>query len=263
MQIRERDIKILMKVNECRWLATSQLKRYFFSNATTRAVSKRLNLLVKAGFLNCNRQSYVDEYYYQLGTKCRQLLLDNTEISAENLVIPRSFPKQLNHLSKINDIRWYVENSLKEVNGELHFFLVDRDLKGLLRNSLVIPDILLSFKFDSSGKALSFKGAVEYDSGTENPQYFGRDKIKKYYEMISSERQIFNTPGLQVLVIADSRRRIAQLIKYSFKFLNSNLKVLFCAMEDIQVSKNLFNVAFIDPQLIKGATANYMCTLFD
>jgi len=81
--------------------------------------------------------------------------------------------------------------------------------------------------------------------------------------MINSENEIFNSPGFQVLVIADNRKRIAQLIRYSFKFLNSKLRVLFCALEDIHVSENLFNAVFIDPQLAKIANSNYLCTLFD
>ena len=50
MRLTERDIQILLKVNECMWLSTSQIKRYFFQDNTMRAVNKRLRSLLSDCF---------------------------------------------------------------------------------------------------------------------------------------------------------------------------------------------------------------------
>jgi hypothetical protein len=248
MQLTDRDIQILKKVNECLWLSTSQIKRCFFADTTTRAVSKRLRLLVDAKWLSCERASSTDEYFYKLGSQGRDVLTEKVGIDSEGIRIARQLPTQLKHFSTINDLRWYFELAIQKESGALEFFFVDRELKSLLADSAIIPDVLVSFTIGESGQMKKYIVAVEYDAGTENPQYFGRDKVKRYSETFRDGKLISGAPDLRVVVFADTRARIVQLIRYSMKFLRKDRIFLFASLEDLSKGFGLRDYIFVNPQ---------------
>jgi hypothetical protein len=261
MRLTERDLHILLKVHECYWLSTQQIKRYFFVGATNRAVNKRLRLLADNRFLDCQRISPVDEFYFKLGVTGKVVLESHPTLNHIDIKVPRRFPAQLHHFSMLNDLRWYVEKSVQKKSGQLEFFLVDRELKGFLKDSPVIPDALVSFTLGSNVFNNRYVVAIEYDSGTENPQFFGRDKVRKYYESIQRGLDLFNYQNFKVLVFADYRRRIVQLISHSMKFLDPRLKFLFGSFSDLNDCGNLFSDIFIDPQQCDMTKGYRPCSL--
>lgn len=262
MRLTDRDIDILRKVNECSWLSTKQIKRNFFETTTKRAVNKRLRLLVDVGYLFCDRTSSTKDYFFRLGVKARQILEEHG-LESDGIYIPRTLPVQLKHVSIINDLRWYAEQSIQKKNGNLDFFFVDRELKGMLGNSLVIPDALLSFTLGQGSMMKRSVVTLEYDAATENPQYFGRDKVRKYALAFASRNGIFATEGLRVVVIADSRKRIVQLIKHSMKFLDKQIKFLYGSLEDLEQHSDLFATIFIDPTRNEIKGERHLISLLD
>ncbi|GEM_PF-2175858 len=262
MRLTDRDIDILRKINECSWLSTKQIKRCFFETTTKRAVNKRLRLLVDAGYLFCDRNSSTEEYFFRLGVKARQILEEHG-LESDGIYIPRTLPVQLKHFSTINDLRWYAEQAIQKKNGILDFFFVDRELKGMLGNSLVIPDALLSFTLGQGSMMKRNVVALEYDAATENPQYFGRDKVRKYVLEFVNRNGVFATENLRVLVFADSRKRIVQLIKHSMKFLDKQVKFLFGSLEDLEQYGDLFATIFIDPTKSEVRSGMHLISLLD
>ena len=90
--------------------------------------------------------------------------------------------------------------------------------------------------------------AIEYDAGTENPQYFGRDKVKKYEDAYDKGHPIFTNNDFQIITFADNRKRIVQLIRHSIKFFNKRMNYLFASIEDLEEQGNIFTNIYIDPQ---------------
>jgi len=263
MRLTDRDIQILLKVHECGWLSTSQIKRYFFDHATPRAVNKRLQVLTEGKYLYNERISLTNEYFFRLGSQGKQALADQAELDVENIHIPRQLPIQLKHFSTINDLRWHFEQSLERLNGTLDFFFTDRELKGLLGDSKIIPDALLDFKLNQADQMRQFIVALEYDAGTENPQYFGRDKVKKYADEVAGERGIFGTAELRVAVFADTRNRVVQLIRYSMQFLPKGRRFLFVSLEDLDGNTDIGDRIFIDPRSASSNGQVDLCSLIE
>ena len=130
----------------------------------------------------------------------------------------------------------------------------------LLDNSAVIPDILLGFSTTQPDKKHQYLIAVEYDAGTENPQYFGRDKVKKYADALHTGHPLFSNQNLRVIVFADSRKRILQLIRHSMKFLDSCMGFLFGALDDLRFKEDFFAEIYIDPFRNKTPEENVLCS---
>lgn len=128
---------------------------------------------------------------------------------------------------------------------------------------MVIPDALLGFSHSEKGFKRQFIIAIEYDAGTENPQYFGRDKVQKYGNELQVGNPIFSNKGFQVLVFADTRRRIFQLLKHSYKFLQKDLQFFFASMEDLAESGNLFAPIFISPEKSFVTDKLILCSAFE
>ncbi|MCI0550228.1 MAG: replication-relaxation family protein, partial [Anaerolineae bacterium] len=179
MRLTERDLHILKKVYECRWLSTRQIKRYFFPNTTDRAVNKRLRLLVDARYLFCDRSSRTDEYFFRIGTQGHMVLDEVLNAASTEISMPRRLPSQLEHFAKLNDVRFYCEAACQRTGGVFESFWVDQELKGVLGNdSPIIPDALWSFQMPGSDGIRRVLIAFEY-AHTETVRYFG-SKVKRY-----------------------------------------------------------------------------------
>lgn len=261
MKLTNRDIQILLKINECLWLSTKQIKSYFFPSTTMRAINKRLKMLVNEGYLICRQPSKTEEYYFKLGKKAKHVLIEETEIDSEHISTTCRFPAHLKHFSTLNDLRWYFETSINNKQGELHFFFVDRELPDLLGNLLIIPDILVSFSVPQEGQLKRYMIALEYDAGTENPQYFGRDKVKKYYEAYERGHFIFTNNNSLVVTFADSTKRVDQLIKYSKKFIDDRIQFLFASLEDLKMQSDIFANIYVDPKQNEQNKERDLCSL--
>ena len=261
MRLTERDIQILLKVNECYWLSTTQLKRYFFPSTTLYAINKRLKILTDQGYLGCQRLSRTEEYYFRLGNEGKNILLEMTDLDSKNIVIPRRFPVQLKHFSTLNDLRWHCEKAINQKKGKFNFFFIDRELKGLLHDSIIIPDVLFSFSLFQDGIDQRYIIALEYDAATENPQYFGRDKVKKYCQAFDNSHPIISHNNFQVITFADTRKRIVQLIRHSVKFINERMKFLFASIEDLKEYGDFLADIYIDPQRCNLNDEKIMCSI--
>ena len=75
------------------------------------------------------------------------------------------------------------EQSISKIKGKLHFFLTDRKLQRHLKGSPIIPDILCSFSLDQQGKKRRYILSIEYDAGTENPQYLLKSRKKNFMKL--------------------------------------------------------------------------------
>ncbi len=262
MRLTERDIQILLKLNWCYWLNTTQIRRYFFQGTTLRTINKRLKLLVDEGYIFSHQPSKTEEYFFRLANKGRTILLERTDLDKSDVHVPRKLPTQLKHFATLNDLRWYCDQAILKMRGKLNFFYIDRELKSMFNSSILIPDILLKFSIEQSHLQHRYVFAIEYDAGTENPQYFGRDKVKKYYEAIDGGHPFISNNDLIIIVFADTRKRVVQLIRHSLKFLNKQLRFLFGSLEDLIEHDDLFAEIYIDPQQEFANKKDLMCSIF-
>lgn len=247
MNITERDRKLFLKLNQASWLSTSQLLKCFFQDKSANAVNKRMRKLVNAGYLFCSRNSSMEEYLYRLKTKAKQYLLDHTSMKEGNIVIPKRLPQNLQHFLGINDIRLYFEKSIEKAQGEILLFASDRDLKSIYPQAPLIPDALVRFRYCSNGENQIYNFTIEYDNETENPQYFGSTKVKKYMESINRKQAVFGLTQYKVLVFADNMKRLISLMRHSIKYLSNPGVFQFCLITDLMPSLFITKPVFLDP----------------
>jgi hypothetical protein len=260
MRLTDRDIKILLKVNDCYWLSTMQLKRYFFPGTTLRAVNKRLKLLADQDYLFGQQPSRSEEYYFRLRNKGRNVLIEKANLNADDIRLPQKLPTQLKHFSTLNDLRWHCEQSILAIQGQLKFFFIDRELKSMFPGTRIIPDILSSFAIGRNNTKQRILIAIEYDAGTENPQYFGRDKLQSYAERTYHGHAPLGHEELIVLIFADTRKRIVQLIRHSMRYLDCQCSFFFGALEDLKERNSIFAEIYINPARKIGLNNKPMCS---
>src|SRR5437016_6307999 len=112
MRLTERDKEILRKLQRCKWLTTSQIQRVFFPDAALDPVRKRMRKLAHAKYLQSFRQHHMAEMLHGLGKP----------------------PKQIEHLTGINDIRLAAEKE----NPDL--FYAYWELPGFEWDYPIVPD---------------------------------------------------------------------------------------------------------------------------
>lgn len=105
--------------------------------------------------------------------------------------------------------------------------------------------------------------AVEYDAGTENPRYFGRDKVKKYHDEYVHGNTLFRHSHFKVLVFADTRQRVLSLFKSSLPFLDVSLSFYFAALDDLHQCQNIFDRIYISQRCLKHGNENVLCSILD
>jgi hypothetical protein len=246
MKLTIRDIEILQKVHECFWLSTSQIKQSFFPGTSLRAINKRLNLLMRNKYLVGKRKSLVDEYYFRIGVSGKIVLVNAGLIESEKIKIPRKLPIQLVHFSRINDLRWYAWQAVLKRQGNFEFYFIDRELEGLFGKLKVIPDAVFGFSILENQKAF----IIEYDRNTESLKVFA-DKIQRYYEGFKDNHNLWSFPDFRVLVVADTRQRINQLIGICVQILKPEVDFLFASLEDIKNENDLFAAIWVNPLQIE------------
>lgn len=191
MKLTKRCMALLRLLASARWLTTSQIHARFFPEARTDTASQRLLKLSKAGYLVSFRQSRMSESLFTLGPEGKRAL---EQSSANNIVLERRVPKQLEHLRGVNDVRIAAERE-----ESLRFFFSYWELPGLKWTYPIIPDAL----FALGGKTF----AVEYDRGCEGLRFFVRSKVTVY------RQGLLELPLAAVLVVADRRARMESLAR--------------------------------------------------
>jgi hypothetical protein len=119
-----------------RWLTTGQVRRRFFPGATADAARKRLRKLAASGYLVMIRKHRMSEALFTLGPEGKRALERG---GAEEVVLERRLPKQLEHFTGINDVR-----IAAELAGSLAHFFAHWELPGVGWRHPVIPDAVFS-----------------------------------------------------------------------------------------------------------------------
>jgi hypothetical protein len=245
--ITKRDEQLFIKLNQALWLTTSQIGRYFFPDKAANAINKRMRKLAKEGYLYPDRKSSTEELLYRLTTKSKKYLMMHTHLEPDNITAPKRLPQNLKHFSRINDLRSYIEMSVKNQSGKMVLFSTDREIKHIVPNSIIIPDAIARLKLPTNGGEKTINLLLEYDNETENASYFAKDKIKKYMQLIEQDNSLFGLRPVKVLVFADRKERINSLIKQSIKIINKPNILYFAAMSNLDQNDFLWGSTFINP----------------
>src|SRR5712692_8349853 len=111
VRLTDRDLRMLVKLAVCRWLATAQIQRLYFPEATLNAVQKRLRKLSDDGYLRSHREHPTAEAIHAVGRKGKPLV----EEKGIEVTLTADVPKQLDHMLGVNEIRIDVETSSARV----------------------------------------------------------------------------------------------------------------------------------------------------
>src|SRR2546425_6409607 len=123
MRLTKRCLELLRTLRAARWLATGQVRRRFFSDATADAAHKRLRKLTDAGYLVMFRENRMREALFTLGREGKEVL---EQAGTEEVALERRPPKQLEHFTGINDLR-----IAAELAAPLTYFFACWELPGL------------------------------------------------------------------------------------------------------------------------------------
>ena len=245
--ITKRDEQLFIKLNQALWLTTSQIGRHFFPDKAPNAINKRMRKLAKEGYLYPDRRSSTEEYLFRLTTKSKQYLLMYTPLELENITVPKRLPQNLKHFTRINDLRSYIEKSVKDRSGQMMLFSTDREIKRIVPNSIIIPDAIARVKLPTNGGEKTVNLFLEYDNETENASYFAKDKIKKYVQLLEKGNSLFGLKPVKVLVFADRKERINSLLNQSIKIINKPNIFYFSTMGHLDQNDFLAGSNFINP----------------
>jgi hypothetical protein len=169
------------------------VRRRFFPNASASAARRRLRKLAAAGYLVKHQEGRMREALFTLGREAGRVL-ETERDGGIAMVLERRLPKQLDHLTGINDIR-----IAAELLGRLAYFFAAWELPALGWKHPIVPDAI----FRASERTF----AVEYDRGGEGLRYFIGSKIAHY------RRGLPEFPVAAVLVVVDRESRLAALAR--------------------------------------------------
>ncbi|MCI0721084.1 MAG: replication-relaxation family protein [Acidobacteria bacterium] len=187
----KRDHRLLAKLAAARWLTTAQVHRLFFAHASFDAVRKRLRKLATAKFLHVVQHNRMVEALHTLGRR-GTVALESQGVETRLERVP---PKQLQHLTGINDLRIAVETS----GVPVVFFFAAWELPRFKWFGRVIPDAMCAIELE---KRLTL--ALEYDRGSETAAQLWK-KIRSYQGTINSFRLD------AIVVVADTAKRVEAL----------------------------------------------------
>jgi hypothetical protein len=143
MRLTTRDKELLRKIQSCRWLTTSQIRRVFFPDATLDAVRKRLRKLNESQYLHSFQAAPMSEMIHGVGKP----------------------PKTIDHLVSVNQIRLAAEQE------GVAFFYAYWELGEFGWEYPVIPDAVV--------KRDGHVYLVEFDDGTESAAQL-KEKFRNY-----------------------------------------------------------------------------------
>jgi hypothetical protein len=184
-------MELLRLLRSARWLATSQIRRRFFTSASVGATRRRLRALTRAGYLQKHQENRMREAVFALGREGK-LALERDGF--DEIALERRPPKQMEHMEGVNDIR-----IAAEMTDGLAFFFAAWELPGIGWKLPMVPDAV----FRVGDRTF----AAEYDRGLEGLRYFVGSKIASY------RRDISGFPLAGVLVVADRDARMRTLAR--------------------------------------------------
>jgi hypothetical protein len=193
MRLTSRCKDLLRLLRAARWLTTGQVRRRFFPDASASAARRRLRKLTAAGYLVKHQEDRMREALFTVGREAGHVL-ETEQDGGTPVVVERRLPKQLEHLTGINDIR-----IAAELTGRLAYFFAAWELPTLGWKHPIVPDAVF--------RAAERTFAVEYDRGGEGLRYFIGSKIAQY------RRGLPGFPVAAVLVVVDRESRLGALAR--------------------------------------------------
>src|SRR5713226_9367726 len=155
VRLTDRDLRMLDKLAVCRWLATAQIQRLYFPEATLNAVQKRLRKLSDTGYLRSHREHLTAEAIHAVGPKGKPLV----EEKGIGVTLSHEVPAQLEHLLGVNEVRIAVETG----SARVVWFFAYWQLGDAGWTYPVIPDAVFALRDEGGRRTL----LVEYDRSTE------------------------------------------------------------------------------------------------
>jgi hypothetical protein len=152
-------------------------------------------------------------------------LIEHFNLDAEEINIQTQVPRKLEHFTKINDLRFSLEQLQGGLGASLLFFFSERELSlyrqhpgkasnailRLLKAYSIIPDALARIRVAEQEVTRDVDLAVEYDAGTEQAGYFGRTKVQQYARLFARSRDWLE--DFKVLTFTSSVKRIVGLME--------------------------------------------------
>ncbi len=172
VRLTKRDVRLLVKLNASRWLATRQVQAFIFPATNITAVRRRLRKLTQEGYVRSIRPHHEAEAFHTVGPKGGALL----EARGKKVAREQTLPKQLGHLVGINDIRIAVETG----GASVSCFYAAWELGRFEYFRHLIPDAVFCI---TDGRNRRF--AVEYDCSTESRAILAR-KVTAYLQQVAT-----------------------------------------------------------------------------
>jgi len=256
--ITERDLRILRKVNASGWLATEQIRDYFFPGKTTNAVSKRLRKLVRGKYLAMARQGPTQPGFYRLAGNGKLALVEQADVSENEVVVSAQFPRNLRHFTGVNLLRYRFEQ-IESPSAQLRYFYSERELwrydqrpeldpTGLLvplKQCGLIPDAIARVEVGQGTARRELNLLIEYDAGTEHASFFGRTKIRQYAVLVTRNWEWLGE--VKVLTFVPAVKRLVRLMRQAVAYQSSPHLFYFAPVSELEQSHWEAEAVFLEP----------------
>ncbi len=209
MKLTARRLRFYQFLRAALWVSTSQVHRLYFPHATIDATRKWLRAAVHERHIAAFQANRMSEALFTLGPEGKRVL---EQRGATDVRLERVPPKQLAHLSGVNDIR-----IAAELSGSLAYFFSYWQLPALGWPHAIIPDAV----FELAGRTF----AAEFDRGLEGVKFFLRTKIAMY------EQGFEGLPLSALVVVADRRARMERLAQ---AVAGSKRPIFFSTLDEVR-----------------------------
>jgi len=190
MKITERDRRVVTKLDAARWLPTSQVAQLCFADLSPEMARRRLRLLRKGRYVRSVQSNAMTEALHTVGPRGLELL---SEERAKQTRLERAVPKNLAHLTGINQIRIAVEHTARADGLTLGFFFACWELQAHGWKMPIIPDAACRVTRGEKSATAVF----EYDRGEERPSYL-LAKFARYRDGLAG------FPFSRVVIVAET-----------------------------------------------------------
>jgi hypothetical protein len=222
MKVTDRDRRVVIKLAAARWLTTAQIAALCFGGLTPEMARRRIRLLREARYIRSVQSNAMAEALHTLGPRGRELL---SEERAQCIRLERALPKNLSHLTGINQIRVAVERTASANGVRVGFFFASWELQAHGWKLPLIPDAACRVEVGATFATALF----EYDRGEERPSYLLQTKFARYRESLA------DFPFSRVVIVAETVDLRDRLQAYLGKHLPASV-FLFVAKETLMGS---------------------------
>ncbi len=229
MRLTERDVRIVLSVYENRFLRRDQIQRIYFPDASLIACNMRLKKLAEHKFLDRLHRpatSVMAQAVYALEKRGADIVASTLQIDRHKVKWSRAQNNVewlfMDHTLGISEFKVCLDVALASRPEEVLFYQ-HGDKSHLRRISVtgakkkyfvVAPDAFFGIK-SGRGKHIFF---LEVDMGTETLARFA-EKVTAYkrYWKSGQYKQEYGFNHFRVITVAESERRLANLIKATGK----------------------------------------------